>query len=357
MTLLVVALLGATVFGLSGRSSGLSVSGTRVPATTLRAELAAISGTPTIQCYVTALDPVSFNAGAGGSSILATGASAWSNLRIEGLAISQYVERRFHYVPSAHDLAQAQYALESEMAQAAKTKNYTCPGSPGQALAAMPAEMRAAEVRDQATSIYLLSKLNATIPLTPASLQTYYASHTTQYDTICVSIALMAPTSVSAFEAARNAGASIAQLAAQFSVDPSKAKAGAYGCYSPTNSAYSGVRTDTASTPLNTFAKSPQYISYNNGTYALFVAPTRRTTTPFAGAETAVLRDLQTQNANSAGTVKQEILYAAAVTVDPAFGRWGLSSSGPSVFAPATPATADVTSLSALTSAAPASYK
>ena len=357
VTLFVVALLGASIFGLSGGSSGLNVSGTRVPARTMLAELAAISSTPTIQCYVTALDPVSFNAGAGGSSILATGASAWSNLRIEGLAISQYVQRRFHYVPNARDLAAAKSSLESEMAQAATAKSYTCPGSPAQALAAMPAEMSAAEVRDQATSLYLLTKLNATVPLTPASLQTYYVSHTAQYDTICVSVALVPPSSVSAFEAARTAGASVARLAAMFSVDPSKAQGGAYGCYAPTASSYSGVRTDTATTRLNTFATSPQYIRYHNGTYALFVAPTKRTTTPFAQSETAVLRDLQTTNANSAGTVKQEILYAAAVNVDPTFGRWGLTSSGPSVFAPATPAVSDVTSLRALTSAAPTSYQ
>ena len=357
MTLLVVALLGATFYGLSGRSSGLSVSGTRVPATTLRAELAAIATTPVIQCYVTALDPVSFNAGSGGSSILASGASAWSNLRIEGLAITQYVQRRFHYVANAHDLAVAKASLESEMVQAATAKNYTCPGSPVQALAAMPAEMSAAEVRDQATSLYLLSKLNATIALTPASMLTYYASHTAQYDTICVSIALVAPSSVSAFIAARKAGASVAQLAAKFSVDPSRARGGEYGCYAPTNTSYSGVRADAGSSALNTFATSPQYINYHNANYALFVAPTKRTTTPYAQAQMAVLRDLQTQNASSASTVKQEILYAAAVSVDPAFGRWGLSSSGPSVFAPATPASADVTSLPALLSAAPASYK
>ena len=40
--------------------------------------------------------------------------------------------------------------------------------------------------------------------------------------------------------------------------------------------------------------------------------------------------------------VKQNILYQAAVAVDPAFGRWGLDSSGSVVFAPATPAAADV---------------
>jgi len=357
IALLVIALLGVTVFGLSGRSSGVGVSGTNVSGSTMRSELSAISSTPAIQCYITALDPVSFSPGAGGASILSTGAAAWSNLRIEGLAITQYVQNRFKYRPSAADLVKAQSALEGEMTQAAAARKYNCPGTSAQALAAMPEEMRAAEIRDQATSLYLVSKLNATVPLTLASMQAYYASHTSDYDTICVSIALVAPTSVSAFNAARNAGASVAQLAAQFSVDPSKARGGAYGCYAPTSSSYSGVRADTTSTPLNTFAKTPQYISYNNGTYALFVAPTKRTTTPFASAEGAVLSDLQTTNANSANTIKQKILFAAAVTVDPAFGRWGLNSTGPMVFVPAMPATADVGSITALTSAAATIYK
>ncbi len=91
----------------------------------------------------------------------------------------------------------------------------------------------------------------------------------------------------------------------------------------------SGVRSASISTPLNTFPKTPEYINYNNAEAALFVAPTKRTVTPFAKAESAVLTDIQSANASAANTEKESILYYSAISVDPAFGRWGLGSSGP----------------------------
>jgi hypothetical protein len=357
VALIVIALIGAFAFGISSNSSGLNVNGSTVSSPTFRAELRAISTTPTIQCYITALAPVSFSPGAGGASIAAVGASAWANLRIEGLAITSYVKRQLKFAPSAAQLAQAQTSLEAEMTQAALAKQYNCPGTSAQALTLMPAEMRTSQVLGQAASLYLLSKINATIPLTLAKMQTYYASHSSSYDTLCVSIALVPTTLVSAFNAAQVRGASVTQLAAQFSIDPSKTKGGAYGCYAPTNSQYSGVRNDVATTALDAFPKTPQIISYNGGTYALFVAPTKRTPTPFASAQSAVLSDLQTSNASSANQVKAAILNRAAIGVDPAFGRWGLNTTGPTVFAPAIPATTDVGSLSTLTAAGAPSYK
>jgi hypothetical protein len=356
VALLVIALLGATLYGLSNTSSGIKVNDATISNRTFRAELNAIATTPNVACYVTALAAANFVAGAGGASISATGASAWANLRIEGLAIDQYAVKRLKFHPTPAELARAQASLESELTQAASS-NQPCPGTAAQALAAMPAEMRAAQIKAQAASVFLIGKLNATIPLTPKALKAYYDSHTSSYDTICVSIALMAPTSVNAFVQAQKAGASVATLARKFSVDASGVKGGAYGCYAPSNSSYSGVRSDTASTPLDTFPATPQYINYNGGTYALFVAPTKRTTTPFKYAALAVLADVRNANASSANTVKQDILYQAAIAVDPAFGRWGLGSTGPSVFAPATPATADVSAAGALTSGAIATYK
>jgi hypothetical protein len=357
VALLVIALLGATVFGFSSISSGINVNGATLSGKTFRSELAVISTTPTVQCYITALDPVSFAAGAGGATIAATGAAAWANLRVEGIAISQYVAEHFRYHASAAALASARASLEGEMTQAAASNQLSCPGTSAQALADMPTEMRNAEIQAQATSLYLVSKLNSTIPLTTASMKTYYGAHASDYDTLCVSLALVAPTRTSAFAAAQAGGASVATLAKEFSVDASAAKGGAYGCYGPSNSSYSSVRGDVGATALNTFPTTPQYISSNGSTFALYVAPTKRSPTPFAEAATAVLVDLQNINANSANTVKENILYQAAIAVDPAFGRWGLKTTGPSVFAPATPVATDVNSPTTLTSPRVTAYK
>jgi hypothetical protein len=355
VALLVIALVGATLYGFSNSSSGIKVNGSTISTSAFRAELNAIATTPNLRCYVTALASANVAAGAGGASISATGTSAWANLRIEGLAISQYVAKRFKYQPSATDLARAQSSLESELTQAAASLH--CPGTAAQALAAMPVEMRSALIEAQAMSVFLISKLNATIPLTLTALKAYYDAHASSYETICVSIAIVAPTSLVAFAQAQKAGASVATLAKKFSVHSSASQGGAYGCYAPSSSVYRNVRLDTASAPLNTFSATPQNISYNGGTYAFFVAPTKRTTTPFKDAASSVLADVQSLNANSANTVKQDILYQAAIAVDPAYGRWGLASSGPTVYAPATPAAADVTSAAVLSSASIATYK
>lgn len=331
------------LYGASGLSSGITVNDTRVSATTLESELQAISQNANLRCYVNALDPTSYASGAGGDTIKAAGAATWTELRVEGVAIDHYVETTLKYHPDAAALAKAKNSLEGEMTEQAEANSTKCPGTSAEALAAMPAEMRASEIESQATSLYLLSKLNKTIPLTTASARAYYNAHVSDYDTLCVSIALVEPSEFSAFAKAQAAGDSVATLAKKFSEDSSASKGGAYGCYAPDNQSYSDVRADVGTEKIDTFSTSPQIIDYDGEDFGLYVAVTKRTVTPFATAEPTVLTDLRSLNAQSAESVKNTLLEEAAVHVDPAFGRWGLDTTGPEVFAPATPANADVT--------------
>ena len=360
VALLVVALLGATLFGLSGTATGLRVNDWQLSPNDFRAELHAITTNLTLQCYITALAPVSYAKGAGANTMVATGSASWANLRIEGEAIDQFVKKNYHFSPSAAQLASAQSSLEAELTQSASSRSYNCPGTSAEALAAMPAEMRTSQIEAQAASLYLLTKLDGTIPLNEASLKAYYEAHASDYDTLCISIALVSPTQLSAFEAAQKAGATVEELAKQFSSDASGKTGGAYGCYSPSSSSYSSIRSDVAGRPLNTFPTTPQFISYNGGTYALYVAVTKRTPTPYDKASTAVLADVESLNATTANTAKERILYRAAIAVDPAFGRWGLNTTGPTVFTLATPpkaAAGDSNVVKTLTSASTSSYK
>jgi hypothetical protein len=356
VALLVFALAGATLFGLSDWSSGLSVNGTTVSNATFRGELAAIASSPTLQCYINALAPANYGSGAG-TSVAIAGATAWANLRVEGVAIEQYARTSLKFHPTATVLSQAKASLLSELTQAVAST--TCPGTSTQAFAAMPPEMQVFEVAAQAASLDMVNKLDTTIPITVANIKTYYDAHTANYDTLCVSVALVTPGQVTAFNKAQASGSTVAELAKQFSADPSGQKGGAYGCFAPSTSAYSGVRADTLSTALNTFPTTPQYINYNSATYALFVAPTKRTVTPLAQAENVVASDMETANANAANTEKEKILYYSAISVDPAYGRWGLTSTGPSLFAPAVPAATSVgaSQAAALTSASSSTYK
>ncbi|HEY5438305.1 MAG TPA: peptidylprolyl isomerase [Acidimicrobiales bacterium] len=366
VTLLIFALLGATVYGFASPSTGLAVNGTTVTNSTFRGELSAISAAPNLDCFISALDPATYTAGAGGASVPTSGAAVWANLRIEGLALQQYAQTTLKYHPRAKDLAAAKASLLSELSQADQNRvsqsgsQYTCPGSSAMALADMPNEMRTFEIAAQAASLRIVATLKKTVPLTATSMKTYYAAHTSEYDTICVSIALVPPAQVAAFQSAEATGLSVAALAKKYSTDASGQKGGAYGCFAPSSTSYSGVRSDTISTALNTFPKTPQYISLNGATDALFVAPTKRTVTPFATAESSVLSDLETANASLANTLKGKILFYSAISVDPAFGRWGLNTTGPSTFVPGLPPKADVgttSMIAALTTAGTATYK
>jgi hypothetical protein len=357
IALLVVSLLGAGAYGVSGASSGVVVNGQSLAAATLREELRAISGDANISCHLSAVAGANFSRAAG-DSVAASGASAWTSLRVEGLAVDQYVTARFGYHPSASALSQARNSLVAEMTQAATSRGLTCPGTAAQALAAMPAEMRSSLVTGQADSTYLVSRLSTSVPLTVAGLQGYYTSHLSDYDRLCVAIAVVSPARVPAFEAAATQGLSVAALAKEFSVDSKTAsKGGAAGCFDPTSPYYAGVRADVGTAATGHFNTNPHAVSLGGSTYALFVAVVTRTTTSFTKAASAVYSDVQSQNSQSASTVKSNVLYRAAVAIDPAFGRWGLGSSGPGVFAPATPAPRDVANSSTLASPSALGYQ
>jgi hypothetical protein len=354
---LIVAFVGAASYGVWSSTSSVKVDASTLSASTFNGELSAITSSTTLQCFLTALAPASYSPGAGASSVVASGAAAWANLRIEGIALENYVASHFHYVATPSDLAQAKNSLLGEMTQAATNNRLSCPGTSSDALAAMTPEMRTAEIKAQAVSVFLLSKMNSTIPLTAANVKAYYKAHLADYDTLCVSVAVVATTSVAAFARDQAAGMSVADLAKKYSLDASKTKGGAYGCYPPTSSSYATVRADVASTPLNSFPTSPRAIQSNGVTYALYVAATKRSTTPLAEAQSAVVADIQSLNASSANTLKETILYRAAIKVDPAVGRWGLTSSGPMVVAPAIPPAADVNSTSLLVTAPTSAYQ
>jgi hypothetical protein len=344
VALFVVALIGASLYGVSGLSSGVSVNHESVSTSTVNAELSAIAHNKVLACYIESLDPTTYTAGAGGDSLKASSSRVWVNLRVEGLAINQYVTAKWNYHPDAAQLAAAKTSLISELNEEATANSLTCTGSAATALAEMPAEMRTAEIQSQATSLYLVKKLNDTIPLTTAAMETYYKSHQSDYDTLCISIALVLPDKITAFENAEAQGESVATLAKDFSQDSSASKGGAYGCYAPSSDSYASVRQDATGSTLNEFGSKPSYIEYNDSDYGLFVAVTKRTLTPFDKSEAAVLNDLKELNAEAADSVKNTVLEQAAIYVDPAFGQWGVSSTeGPEVSAPIVPASSSVT--------------
>jgi len=354
IVLIVLAIVGAGWYGFAGSSTALAVNGTSVSDAAFQGELHAIATNPGLYCYLSSLaNTAIFTPGAGRDSVTAATEAQWANLRVEGIAIDHYVAQTLHYHPNAAALATAKVSLEGELAQAATQTSQTCQGTPAQALAAMPAEMLAAQIEDQASSVYLVSKLNKTIALTAANIKAYYESHLSKYNTLCIAVAVVAPTNLSAFAAAQKQGLSVAALAKKYSLDPSASKGGSYGCVLPTSTSYTAVRSDIGTAKVGHFPTTPlSYTPQQGGsTYGLFVAATSETRTPFAKAQSVVISDIQSANSTTANNVKAGILYAAAVDIDPAYGRWGLSSSGPGVFVPGLPAGSGPSSTSHLSTA------
>jgi hypothetical protein len=354
---LVIALLGAAAFGLTSTSSGLNVNGTAVSSATFRSELAAIAASPGMQCYLHALNPVSFTSGGGGDTMSAAGAASWANFRLEGVAITKYVTDHLNFDPSQQTLVAAKASLESEMTEAAaeavgEGTAKACPGTSSQALASMPLEMQQAQITAQAASLYLVSKLKTTVPLTTPAMEAYYASHSADYDTLCVSIAVVPPARLSGFASAQANGESVAALAKHFSVDTSAKEGGAAGCFEPSSQDYTSVRADVSPTLLNAFPTKPLQINDNGTTEALFVAVTSRTVNTYTQAASAVLADLQSSNASLARTEEETILYHSAISLDPAFGQWILNSEGPTTVANSVPPKSDVKGATFLTTTA-----
>ncbi len=356
LSFFIVAVVLAVVVGRWTPSSGLRVNGQVTSSATVRAQLSAIAGSSALQCYLTAIAPASYSAGAGTSTMAASGAAAWTNLEVEAMAIDQYVRSHLHYRPGT-DLVKAQASLELEMTQAAAANRFSCPGSAASALAAMTPQMRSMEILAQAESLYLVSELNSSIPLTAASLHAYYEHHRADYATICVSVALVPLSSVSAFAKAQAAGASVATLAQRFSLDPSGKRGGAYGCYGPTSPYFASVRADVAGHAVGHFPTTPTTTTQNGTTYALYVAATSERPASYAASASAVLTDVRDLNAVGADRVRSQVVDRAAIAVDPALGQWILGSTGLTVSVPTLPASSAVTGASTLTSPSALTYR
>lgn len=339
LLLLVVALVTAGLYGDHARSPAISADGMTVSTPAITAEISAIAHTPVLQCYLGALAQNGFVSGAGADTVSQSAVAAWTNLRVEGLVIGAYVHKRYKYVPTNAALAQATTAFDDEMTAAAHQYSLTCPGTAVQALSAMPAELRHAEILDQANSLFLLTQLKSTVPLTLASMKNYYNKHQSSFRSTCVSLALVPRAKVPAFTAALHRGESVSALARKYSADASAKKGGAYGCYNATSSSYSAVEHDIKGVPLNHYGSE---ISYDGGLYGLYVAPTRITLASFSSVAATILNDLRTANATAANKVTQTLLYYSAVSIDPSLGIWAQTSTGVGVSAAIVPSTTDV---------------
>ena len=253
---------------------------------------------PRSQCYIAALDPVSYAAG-----------RRWHIDEREWRRGVGQSARRGHrdrevrandpQVPSGRRrVGQGAHVLvgrtERRVRQSAHAVHRIVPRRSVE----MPVEMRNFEIASQAASLDLVAKLNATVPLDRRpSMQKYYTTHTSNYDTICVSVAVIAPAQLTAFNAAQSRGERRGS-GEEVLGRPVGTKGWRLRLLRSVEQFLQRRAFRHAPTALDTFPTTPQQITYNNATADLFVAPTSRTATPFAQAESAVLSDLESPNAS-----------------------------------------------------------
>ena len=302
-------------------------------------EVNAISTNAAMACYVTNLWGVSFASGAGTNTIDESTITAWANLRLEGLAEITYAEDTFDLVYTSDVLSAAATNLEAQMSAAATANGAGCASlaSPLNALASLPTSVAASLLQAEAASELLSSKLPSRIAETDDSLRAFYQAHLAEYQTLCVSIALVRPSDVASFTADRAAGLSVATLAAKYSQDPSAATGGAYGCLGPSSNA----RDITRGLANNTFS-APQNVNVQGQPRLLYVAVTSRTQLAFANVATQVLTDVRNVNAGSIEAAKQGIYQRVGVDVNPLLGRFGSGQQGVGIYAPLSPVATNV---------------
>lgn len=323
--------------GIGSQRAAVSINTNRVSDATFRNSLDVFANNANTRCYFSTVYAVAPHAGAARDSVTSSTASQWANTLLDGYAITNYEKVR-NLAQSKADLARGKANLISQMRSQAQALQLNCPGTASEALASLPKSAQDLLIRSTAASIEMIHRLGTATPLTVAGLTSYYNAHQSSYDTLCISVAVVPQSQLAAFHADQLAGLSVKALVNKYSVEPqSKAKGGSLGCFAPTSNSYSTVRTDVAGQALNTFGAVPRAITYGGATDGLYVAVTSRKTNPFASIEQIVLNDVQTVNASSASAVQNNLLYQAAVALDPALGRWGLTSAGPEVFVPGVP--------------------
>jgi hypothetical protein len=221
-------------------------------------------------------------------------------------------------VPTAAARARADQELVLELSQNAQAKGLTCSGTAQVDLSKLPAWMRQEQLTLYAASVDYTTHVKGAVALTSGGLHAFFNRDPSNYDTICSSIAVIDPTQYRQFLTSEAGGDSVAKLAKKYSLDPSSAHGGAYGCFSPTASNYAAWRGATQGVPLNEFSSHYSEVQSQDGqTLLLFVAPTKRTPSTYTAAAAQVLSDARTYNASLAAASERPLFQREGLSVDP----------------------------------------
>jgi len=332
LSLVVVVAAVVAVAAFDVPSNAATVNGVGISRATLNSDLGVISATPTYQCYLAASlalrsqNLVSLPAVGGsglGQTVTTRFADYWLSTLVNDELIEQLAAARHLRVNAADlvagraDLVNSISGTLTAVAQAAGQPAVCAPDG-NAVLRAVPADFADRLARAQAVGDVILANA-AGYGLGAAQLSSFYATHRSDFDVICLSaIATASLASANALRAEIEGGASFPLVAEANSTDAaSAAQGGAIGCFAPTDPAYASVTHDVAGLAVGTVS-APQSSS---GSYVLLEVTARRPTSLRAAGD-SVRQAVLAAGATAAGKELQRSTKRATVTIDPRYGNW-----------------------------------
>lgn len=323
LVLLVVALAVVALAAFEVPSDAATVNGAGITQQSLDANLSAIAGSSGFQCYLgvglelaqestSGLFPV-YGAGASESdptTYNTTFVRYWLTQMLSDELVAQVVAAR-HLTVTPADVALGRESLVQQITavfSAYESKAGRSCGATGTALlASLPAGFRSEEIQVQAERDVLLAH-EAGYGLTTSSLDRYFTTHRSKFDTVCISYVL--------FPSKADATTALGKIAAGAPI-AGTGKLTSIGC---------AMRSSITSLPSSVTDLAPGKVSAPlsagtaTGRYALLEVTSQRPTT-FAAAKTGVVQALLSAGSAKAGTVLEVANRRAHVTADPRYGR------------------------------------
>lgn len=366
IVLLIVLAGGLAAAAFMVPSNAAVVNGAAISQQTLNSDVSAIAGSADYQCYLNSqeyltsqgqqqLPPVTGVGTGQNSDDHATATSAFTanylDTEIGHQLIVNLADRRGVSVTTA-DLAEARTNLTAqistvmtEILQTAQGQNpaYSCtvtgrPVTGKQVLDSMPASFVDQQVQFVATASALEEDFSG-VGSSAADLERYFGRHQPQFDTVCFDAAVFSSQDAANTAAAGvNFGTPFSQAtsgATQQGTIPCGIVAGIATQIGTTASNLENVAVGKASPPIDVGADQS-----GSGEDFVIVSPTKRTSTPFSAAKTAVAAAVEQAGSKATTAALTAAERHASVSVDPRYGTWVPSSA--SVFVPFTPTRSDV---------------
>jgi PPIC-type PPIASE domain len=331
LVLLIVLAGGLAAAAFAVPTNAATVNGTAISQQQLNSDLTAIANSPDYQCFLNAEELVGTQGQTALPAIHGVGSYSGSHPTVTAAFAANYLDtlvghqlvfelaakQHLHVAPQ--DVKTAHTQLVSQMTailQDVAGSQYACGGSESltaaAVLATVPSSFVNRNVQFDAT-VSVFEENEAGVGSTTADLERYYAAHASEFDTACFTVAEYTTQAAAQAAAATVAGGTpFAQVAAQATGGGPQGCSILYGIASslPAGSNLQSLPIGAVSNPI---AVNSDY---------LLVQITKRTSTPFAKAQSEVEAAVQSAGSTKARTAVNAAEKHASIAVDQRYGDW-----------------------------------